>query len=292
VSAPTETWHAVDAAILPEAREAIEYALMEAGASGTETNETGQAEMMVTGYFETGPDIDDVRASLVDGLRIYNLAESQLIDLKVRAVADRDWLAEWKKHWQPAQVGRFIISPPWIDTEALAIASGPGSNPIIINIDPGMAFGTGTHETTQLCLKAIEKHFRGGSFLDVGTGTGVLAIAAARSFADARIDACDIDVEAIEIAKENARLNDVSHRINFRAGSVDEQTPSADLVCANLTAPVIVELLPQLLAATCGHLILSGILETQLKSVRGRLLELGVNDFDVDQSGEWIAIVV
>src|SRR6185436_8200433 len=93
---------------------------------------------------------------------------------------------------------------------------------IIINIDPGMAFGTGTHETTQLCLRAIGKHFVGGSFLDVGTGTGVLAIAAAKSFTGARVEACDVDAEAVEIAKENARLNDVSGRISFRVGSMDE----------------------------------------------------------------------
>jgi ribosomal protein L11 methyltransferase len=290
VSALAKTWNAIDATIHREAREAIEYALMEAGASGTETNETGETDL-VSGYFETAPNIDAVRTSLLDALRIYNLAESQLIDLKVRTVADCDWLVEWKKHWQPVKVGRFIITPPWIESVPSASADGSPAR-IIINIEPGMAFGTGTHETTQLCLRAIEKHFVGGSFLDVGTGTGVLAIAAAKSFADARVEACDVDAEAVEIAKENARLNNVSERISFRAGSVDEQTSSADLVCANLTAPVIVELLPQLLGATCGHLILSGILETQLESVRGRLLELSVNDFEVDKNGEWIALVV
>jgi ribosomal protein L11 methyltransferase len=291
VSEAAKTWQGIDATIRREAREAIEYALMEAGASGTETNETGEMHLTVTGYFASAPDIDTVRRALIDGLRIYNLAASQLIDLKVSSIADRDWLAEWKKYWQPVQVGRFIITPPWI--ESLPPASEGGSRaPIIIRIDPGMAFGTGTHETTQLCLRAIEKHFRGGSFLDVGTGTGILAIAAAKSFPDARVEACDVDAEAIEIAKENARLNDVSGRINFRAGTVGEQTPSADLVCANLTAPVIVELLPQLLNVTCGHLILSGILATQLESARARLSELGVNDFEVDQNGDWIALVV
>jgi ribosomal protein L11 methyltransferase len=291
VSAAFTTWCAVDATIRREAREAIEYALMEAGASGTETNEAGDTDLMVTGYFESAPDLEVVRTSLVDALRIYNLAESQLADLKVRTIADRDWLSEWKKHWQPVKVGRFIITPPWIESVPPASA-GWAQAPIIIRIDPGMAFGTGTHETTQLCLRAIEKHFAGGSFLDVGTGTGVLAIAAAKSFTDARVEACDVDAEAIEIAKENARLNDIAYRINFRAGSVDEQTPSADLVCANLTAPVIVELLPQLLGVTCGRLILSGILDTQLETIRARLLKLGVNDFEVDKNGEWIALVV
>ena len=154
-----------------------------------------------------------------------------------------------------------------------------------------MAFGTGTHETTRLCLKAIEKHFRGGSFLDVGTGTGILANAAAKMFADARIEACDTDAEAIEIAKDNARLNEAD-QIEFRAGSVGVQTASADLVCANLTAPVIVELLPSLLGATCARLVLSGILDTQAEMVRSRVNELGATILEVDQDGEWVALVV
>src|SRR6266566_1323464 len=137
-----------------------------------------------------------------------------------------------------------------------------------------MAFGTGTHETTQLCLKAIDKYFRGGSFLDVGTGTGILAIAAAKLWPDARIDAFDTDPDAIAIARENARLN-ATEQINFGVGSTDEQTQSADLVCANLTAPVIVELLPSLLGATCGRLVLSGVLDSQLEPVQLRLEELG-----------------
>jgi ribosomal protein L11 methyltransferase len=155
-----------------------------------------------------------------------------------------------------------------------------------------MAFGTGTHETTRLCLKAIEKHFRGGSFLDVGTGTGILAIAAAKMFADARIEACDTDAEAIEIARDNAQLNEVAGQIEFRAGSVDGQTASADLVCANLTAPVIVELLPLLLGTTCGRLVLSGILDSQVEMVRSRIHELSATVLETDQDGEWVALVI
>src|SRR5712692_4962342 len=279
---------------------------MEAGALGTETSDA-DANVVVFGYYETRPEIETVRAALEDALRIYNLAPASLIDLNVREIADRDWLAEWKKDWQPVEVGRFIIAPPWLVSEPGAVATGSytqvesydpvatarGSDTnIVIRIDPGMAFGTGTHETTRLCLKAIEKHFRGGSFLDVGTGTGIVAIAAAEMFPDARVEACDTDAEAIEIAKENARLNCVAEQINFRAGRIDEQTLSADLVCANLTAPVIVDLLPALLGATCGRLVLSGILDSQIELIQSRLLELRVDTLETDQDGEWVALVV
>jgi ribosomal protein L11 methyltransferase len=138
----------------------------------------------------------------------------------------------------------------------------------------------------------MQNHYHGGSFLDVGTGTGILAIAAAKMCHAAHVTACDIDANAIEIAKENAGLNDVAERIDFRVSSVDDQTESADLVCANLTAPVIVELLPALLGAACGRLILSGVLDTQIEMVKARLLELAVVDFEIDQDGEWIAMVI
>ena len=279
-------WHAVDATAVREASEAIEYGLMEAGAAGTETNDSG-ANVIVSGYFRDTPEMEIVKSALLDALRIYRLESTSLIDLKTRAVPDRDWLAEWKKDWQPVEVGRFLVAPPWIESEP----AGSSIDRIIIRIEPGMAFGTGTHETTRLCLKAIEKYFRGGSFLDVGTGTGILAIAAAKLWPGARIEACDTDAEAVEIARENARLNDTGE-IDFRAGSVTEQTPSADLVCANLTAPVIVELLPSLLAATCGRLVLSGILAEQSELVQSRLLELGAEGFEMNQDGEWIALVV
>jgi len=295
-------WYAAELAVNLDAREAIEYGLMEAGAVGTETREAGDSHIKVIGYFKIEPEIEKVRGVLRGACRIYNVLP-QSLDLEIREVADADWLAEWKKGWQPVKVGRFIVAPPWIMSEPGAVATGPstysndplaiaGPETITIRIEPGMAFGTGTHETTRLCLKAIEKYFHGGSFLDVGTGTGILAIAAARMFPNARIEACDTDAEAVEIAKANARLNGVAEHIALYVGSVNEQTASADLVCANLTAPVIVQLLPQLLAATCGRLILSGILDSQAEMVQSRLIELGATILESEQDGEWVALVV
>ena len=291
-AAQTKSWTALDVITASQAREAIEYGLMEAGALGTETTTADDDCHNVRGYFETAPDIDLVRAALTQSLRIHGQSTSSSLRLTTSEIADRDWLAEWKKSWQPVGVGRFIIAPPWIESVPLTSSSGSGAPPIIIRINPGMAFGTGTHETTRLCLKAIEKYFHGESFLDVGTGTGILAIAAAKMFPGARLEACDIDADAIEIAKDNARLNDVADRIYFRVGSVNDETESADLVCANLTAPVIVELLPLLLGATCGRLVLSGILDSQIEMVKSRLLELAVVDFEIDQDGEWAALTI
>jgi ribosomal protein L11 methyltransferase len=287
VAQSKRTWYALDVEIEPVAREAVEYALMETGALGTETNDAEDKFVRVTGYFDHTPNRESVRTDLADALRVYDLPSSSVREMNIREVADEDWLGEWKKSWQPVEVGqRFIIAPPWAEIT-------DSQDRIVVRIEPGMAFGTGTHETTRLCLAAIEKYFAGGSFLDAGTGTGILAIAAAKLFPDAHIEACDTDADAVVIACENARLNGVAEQITFRLGTIEETTASADVVCANLTADVIARLLPSLLSVTCGRLILSGILDTQLEAMKARLLECGVSaPLEIIQDGEWLAIIV
>jgi ribosomal protein L11 methyltransferase len=273
-------WYALDVDIDGAAHEAVEYALMEAGALGTETTDRG-----VTAYFAETPSRELVRNELFEALRIYDLPSSSVRDMNLREVKDRDWLEEWKQSWQPVEIGRLIIAPPWSDL-------GEVHDRLVIRIEPGMAFGTGTHETTRLCLDAIQKHFAGGSFLDVGTGTGILAIAAAKLFPEAHIEGCDTDETAIVIARENAELNDVAEQINFWTGSIDDSTASADLVVANLTADVITSIMPALVGVACGKLILSGILETQLEMVQASLHGSGIDEFEITQDGEWIALIV
>jgi ribosomal protein L11 methyltransferase len=280
-------WHALEVTIEPAAREAVEYALMEASALGTEvTNESGESARVVA-YFDAVPEREKVRGALFDALRVYDLPSSSVREMRLREVADRDWLGEWKKSWQPVRVGcRFLIAPPWSEISET-------EDRIVIRIEPGMAFGTGTHETTRLCLASIEKYFTGESFLDVGTGTGILAIAAAKLFPAARIEAFDTDAEAVEIARENASLNNVAERVNLSIGTIDETTASANLVCANLTADVILPLLPALVGATCGRLILSGILDSQTETIISRLQELGITEpLEIATDGEWVAIVI
>ncbi len=273
-------WYALDVDIDAAAHEAVEYALMEAGALGTETTDRG-----VTAYFAETPSRERVRDELFEALRIYELPSSSVRDMNLRAVADRDWLEEWKQSWQPVEIGRFIIAPPWSNLDDI-------HDRLVIRIEPGMAFGTGTHETTRLCLDAIQKHFAGGSFLDVGTGTGILAFAAAKLFPQAPIEACDTDETAIVIARENAELNGVVEQINFWTGSIDDSTASADLVVANLTADVITSIMPALVGVACGKLILSGILETQLEMVQASLHESGIDEFEITPDGEWVALIV
>jgi ribosomal protein L11 methyltransferase len=288
-------WYGLDLIVAGGAREAVEYALMEAGALGTETNDAPSSDkeelLRVTAYFDQTPELERVRAELAEALHIYELPSSSVREMNFREVSNEDWLGEWKKNWQPVELGRLVIAPPWSEVKA-------AKDRVVIRIEPGMAFGTGTHETTRLCLKAIMRFFKGGSLLDVGTGTGILAIAAAKLFPEARIAACDTDPEAVEIARENARLNGVAEQIDFRVGSLDETggepaTASADFVCANLTADAISTLLPALVGASCGRLVLSGILDSQVDVIVDQLHDMGNSgNLVMMQDGEWVALVV
>jgi ribosomal protein L11 methyltransferase len=282
-----QTWHAVSVTVPKEYSDAAEHAFNELDALGTEidllTNKNGPNET-VTAYFSLPPAERDVIEALSAAARLYGRPPFPDVSPRRSTIGEQDWLAEWKKHWIPVRVGRFTIAAPWHEMEE--------ADEIVVRIEPNMAFGTGTHETTKLCLAVIDRYFESHhSLLDVGTGTGILAIAAAKAASpDSVIAAVEIDEEAVAIARQNAALNGVADRIDIRAGSADGADGKFDLVCANLTADVILSILPEILEKTRGRLILSGILAEQEEMV---LAALPVNSAaEVTRDGEWIAISV
>ncbi len=285
-----KVWYALDVSVEPEAVEAVEFALNDLGALGTEISDFPRKEseaVIVVAYFDTPPDAQVLEDRLHSALSIYSLSETAIVSWSVREIEDIDWLAEWRRHWTPTEIGRFIVAAPWHKVEE--------PDKIVIRIEPNMAFGTGTHETTQLCLAAIEKHFRpNDSFLDVGTGTGILAIAAAKLSAPpfGEIMGIDTDPDSIKIARENAVLNTVSEHVRFQLGSIGKRTPKFDFICANLTLDVIGAILPLLLAKANRRLVLSGILVEQEAAIRGLLVFNGADSISVARSGEWIAVTI
>jgi ribosomal protein L11 methyltransferase len=288
-----KVWFSAQITVEAPAAEAVEFGLNEAGALGTEIDISVKREihrnLKVVGYFEEKPDEESLKFEISNALRIYGFSADAVKEISVREVENQDWLAEWKKHWRPTETDKFIIAPTWEKVE--------NTKKIIIRIEPSMAFGTGTHETTRLCLKAIEKNYKSGmSFLDVGTGTGILAIGAAkiqrkRQKLKAKISGCDTDGEAISIAKENASINDADE-IEFDVGTVTNETPEYDFVCANLTADVILPLLRLLIEKTNRILVLSGILLEQEKLITDELRRLQVPNFKIEIDGEWISILI
>ena len=286
-----QNWFAVEITVNAEASEAVEFAINELESIGTEINnlrKNADAPVLVVGYFNEKPDAEIVQSQLNEALRIYGFSPDAVQKIDSREIENTDWLSEWKKHWRPTETGKFIVAPTWEKPE----------NPkkLVIYIEPSMAFGTGTHETTRLCLKAIEENYtREMSFLDVGTGTGILAIAAAKlktQNSKFKITGCDTDEDSIKIARENAEFNGTGSEIEFYVGSISENTPRFDFVCANLTADVIIPLLPLLVEKTKRILVLSGILKQQESEVVSELKKFRISDFKIETDGEWISVKV
>jgi ribosomal protein L11 methyltransferase len=289
-----KTWFALDFTVDAEASEAVEFALNELGALGTEINHLGVKQtktLTVSGYFNELPADKTVQAELLEALRIYEFTPAAIKKTQKREIENVDWLLEWKKHWKATETGRFIVAPTWENVEE-------NTGKIIIRIEPNMAFGTGTHETTRLCLSAIEKSYQSGmSFLDVGTGTGILAIAAAKLNKKLKIEnfkliGYDTDFDSIAIAKENAELNEVSGKVEFRVGSISENDSEYDFVCANITVDVIVPILAPLLKKSKKILALSGILKEQEDLIVSKLKNFGIENPEIETFGEWISVLI
>lgn len=282
-----KSWFAAVVTIDKAALDAAEHALNMLDPLGIETDllrKGGDANATVSAYFDVAPDAAELCEQIVNAIEIFGLDTDTEFSVSITEVEDADWLAEWKRHWQPTVIGNFVISPPWFEVE--------DDERYIIRIDPSMAFGTGTHDTTQLCLAALENEVKAGdSLLDVGTGTGILAIAAAMLGASPVVGN-DTDADSVVIARENTAANGVADIVELHDGSITDATPGYDIVCANLTLDVIEPLLSLLTAKAKRTLILSGILAEQESSIRDSLSKHGHDEPTVTYSGEWIAVKV
>lgn len=204
-------------------------------------------------------------------------------------VEDEDWAETWKQYWHANKISRFVIVPSWESYEK-------ATDEIVINLDPGMAFGTGAHETTSLVLELLDQlETVPNTAFDIGSGTGILAIATAKLGAD--VYAFDIDPLAVDATLENAEKNQVSNKVIVKGGNLLEDEslyPKAikpDLVLTNIIAEVIVEFVP-ILKEKYQHFtwLLSGIIEERLPMVLDSLEEHGFTVTKKLQRGEWVAL--
>ena len=280
-------WFGVEVTVAAEASEAVESALNIIGAVGTAIDSLRKKAgepLVVAGFFEEPISLEDVEDAIGEEFERDGIDRDVVTSVEFKRIDEQDWLAEWKKHWQPTAVGPFIIAPPWSEV--------PDTGKQVIRIEPNMAFGTGTHETTQLCLEALANKLTGGmTMIDVGTGTGILSIAAAK-LGSRHIRAFDTDAASVNIAAQNAQANGVVDAIMFYEDTIDEHTEPADLIVANLTIDVIKPMLPLLVEKAEIWLILSGILAIQETEVREALGHCKVWDIEVTRRGEWIAVTV
>ena len=202
----------------------------------------------------------------------------------VESHAQQDWSVAWRTRIQATSVGRLWVGPPWLTPDAPAGA-------VRIVIEPKMAFGTGDHPTTRLCLAAVDAHLLAhptASVLDVGTGSAVLAIAAAKLGAS-RVEGTDNDAPSVELARENVALNDTP-QVVLSAKSLSEVEGQFDLVLANILANTLLELAPALVAKTGKRLVLAGVLQHQRQEVAQAFVALGLRDLGGAQDGEWVRL--
>ena len=294
--------------------ELVSDALMDAGATGTEIVDRADVpdprkpgaywelydpkliddmpqDVLVKAWFERGEKeretLEAVRAHL-EQLRAQG-GEVGTLALELTGVKDEDWSENWKKYYKPFRIGaHLVVRPTWEAYEA-----APGD--LVIELDPGMAFGTGTHETTSMCMQLLEKHLQEGMrVMDVGTGSGILAIAAARLGAR-EVLAIDIDPAAVKVARENIALNHVQDRVRAVEGDLcKSEAMPCDLAVANIVADAI-----RMLAAPLtrhlkkgGLLICSGIIREREQDVLEAALAAGYAVADRLEKGEWVALAL
>ncbi len=287
-------WVEVTITVTPETEEAIANALWELGSDGVVQTVSGPggstgAFECVTGFWPDRTGVNekiDRITRLWEELRGLGMADGAC-RIATRRVSEDEWAGKWKARVGPVQVSdRILVAPPWSE---VPLADGL----LAVRINPGTGFGTGGHETTQLCLRQLEKRTRPGDrVLDVGSGSGVLSITAVLLGAS-RATGIDIDPETIGNALENARLNGVGDRVDVYAGRMDH--PAVDgryrIIVSNISAASLTALLPGFSARLHpeGELILSGLLIEEAPSFEATLIDRGFTLLERETRGAWWA---
>ena len=318
-------WHEITVHTTEEAIEMISNFIHELGAGGVSIEESGtlnkerdtslgqwyelplndipEGRAVIKGYFSQGTDTEAILAQLkasVEQLSEYEI-DTGNPTYEVREVDDEDWANAWKQYFKPIRVSeRLTIKPTWEDYT-------PTPEELILELDPGMAFGTGTHATTSLCLKTLEKVIQGGEdVVDVGTGSGILAIAASKLGAR-HVLAVDLDPVAVSSASENAKLNGLEGQITVKLSDLlgvlkaSETGETADLgvnipvqvVVANILAEIILLFVDDVyeVLQPGGYYVASGIISSKEAEVEKALLAAKFTIVEKNYDQDWVVLV-
>jgi ribosomal protein L11 methyltransferase len=281
------SWLSVTVEVPEGESEQVQTVLTEAGAAGLEvrdgatppmpgTRTPAKGEALVIGYFEQTADAHEAVAALRD--------EVPLARASIEGVVEQDWSVAWRERIKSVTVGRLWVGPPWEKATAPA-------DKVCLFIEPKMAFGTGDHPTTSLCLAAVDTFLAshpGCSVLDVGTGTGVLAFAA-KKLGSGRTEGTDNDAVAIELAKECAEENGIVD-VELSTKGLTEVQGEFDLVLANILANTLIELAPLIAPKVKQRLVMAGVLVPQADDVRRAYVAQGLQSVGEVVEGEWIRL--
>ncbi|MCG3085825.1 50S ribosomal protein L11 methyltransferase [Anoxybacillus sp. LAT_35] len=306
-------WSEISIHTTHEAVEAISNILHEAGAGGvviedpfelTKERETTYGEIyqlnpddypeegvIIKAYLPVnsflGETVEEIKQA-INNLMLYNIDIGRN-KITISEVNEEEWATAWKKYYNPVKISeRFTIVPTWETYEPVS------SDELIIELDPGMAFGTGTHPTTVMCIQALEKTVKKGDVVvDVGTGSGILSIAAAMLGAK-RVHALDLDPVAVESAKLNVKLNKVHDVVTVSQNNLlDRMDEQADVIVANILAEIILRFVDDAyrLLRSDGVFITSGIIQTKKQEVREGLLRAGFTIEETLTMEDWVAFI-
>ncbi|MCP3807610.1 50S ribosomal protein L11 methyltransferase [Paenibacillus sp. Lou8.1] len=315
-------WNEITIHTTEEAIEMISNFLHEAGAGGVSIEESGslnkprdtsygqwydrplndipEGQAIIKGYFAEEVDMDSIRSQIeprVEELRTFDIDPGE-VQYELKTVDEDDWANAWKQYFKPLRVSdRLTIKPTWEEYEPAS------EEEKIIELDPGMAFGTGTHPTTSLCLRTLESVIKGGEeVIDVGTGSGILAIGAVKLGAK-HVLALDLDPVAVSSARENTRLNGLEERITIKESDLLSVLNASDptlgiqlpvkLVVANILAEIILLFIDDVYKALepGGIYIASGIWKNKEEVVETALKVAGFEIAEISRDEDWLAFV-
>ena len=244
-----------------------------------------RATALIHIYFGEDENLIEAKSYLEERFRAVNMD----FTIDTGCIKEESWRDNWKKFFKVTEIGeKLLIRPGWEEY------NDAGSGRKVITIDPGAAFGTGTHATTRLCLELLEKHLKGGSVLDIGTGSGILGIGAALLGAD-KVIGVDIDETAVKVANENAVINKVETSTEFIVGDLtDKISGKFDIVCANIVADVIIGLSSSVkdFMKDDAIFLCSGIIDMRANEVEAALRENGFTVLDHCVKDNWNAYAV
>lgn len=259
--------------------DALSGALFELGAGGLETKDERRPITMIAAFPpEVAP--EGLIAAVEELLQDLDLPSAEVA---LQTYEPVDWAEHWRQHFHPIGFGPLWIVPSWLEA--------PKEAEKVLRIDPSMAFGTGLHATTALCLERIVELASPGPVLDVGTGTGILALGALLLGAESAV-ATDNDPDALRVARENAEVNGLLPKLRLSGSDVAFMKDRFPLVVANILAGPLEEMAPALSKRVSpgGHLVLSGILATQAEDVARAYEAAGLSGRHIVQREEWVRI--
>lgn len=245
-------------------------------------------ELIIKAYFAEDEEVDHIIQDIKDSIKGHPMLKEEENHLTIGSVDDEDWAESWKKYYKPTKIGKnILIKPTWEDADV-------DENTVLVELDPGMAFGTGTHETTIMCAEALEEYLKPEDIVyDIGCGSGILAIVAAKLGAK-KVIGVDLDPICNRVSNENIKINNVEDIVDIRMGDLLEIIEGdANIIVSNIIAEIIGEMTPDIRnhLKNEGIFIASGIIIDKIPLVKDVLLENNFTILDIVKKNEWACII-